>query len=246
MQTTVDGQMLVRDVVVRFPQARAALEALGVDYCCGGARPLAEAAKEAGVDLAQVLAAVNRAIAAPASAAESAAPDWAAASLTALADHILATHHAYMKRELPHLEALFAKVLRAHGAKHGDVLRQVHGVFTALRAEIEAHLMKEEQVLFPCIAEMDAQVAATRTVPPMHCGTIRNPIRQMEAEHENAGEALAAMRRITGGYALPDDACPTFAALYEGLQRMEADLHQHVHLENNILYPRAIEMEAAG
>lgn len=244
MKTTIDGQMLVRDVVVRFPQARAALESLGVDYCCGGGRPLAAAAKEAGADLAQVLAAVNQAIAAP--AADSAAPDWAAASLTALADHILTSHHAFMKRELPHLAALFAKVLRAHGAKHGDLLRQLHGVFTALRAEIEAHLLKEEQVLFPYIAAMDAQVAATGTVPPMHCGTIRNPIRQMEAEHEEAGAALAAMRRITGGYVLPADACPTFAALYEGLQQMEADLHQHVHLENNILYPRAIEMEGAG
>ena len=110
--------------------------------------------------------------------------------------------------------------------------------------ELATHLLKEEDVLFPYIKEMDAQVAASGTAAPMHCGSVQDPIRQMEHEHENAGEVLARMREITGNYTLPADACPTFAALYELLARIEADLHEHIHLENNILFPRTVAMEA--
>jgi len=246
MNAKIDGQVLVRDVVVRFPQARAALEALGVDYCCGGKHPLAEAAREGGMDLAVLLAAVNKAIAETVTQSGHPLVNWADASLSVLADHIVATHHTFMHRELPHAANLLAKVVRAHGPKHGEMLTKLQGVFDALRVELDAHLLKEEQVLFPSIKEMDAQVAADGTVPPMHCGSIQNPIRQMEREHENAGEALARMRAITGDYTLPTDACPTFAALYELLTRIESDLHEHIHLENNILFPRAVAMESSA
>jgi regulator of cell morphogenesis and NO signaling len=151
-----------------------------------------------------------------------------------------------MREALPRLDNLLNTVIGAHGARHGDMLRALRTTFAGLRQEIEMHLMKEEQVLFPYIRQMEESVSRSGAVPPMHCGTVRNPVRQMEAEHENAGEALASMRSLTEDYTLPADACPTFAALYEGLQDMEADLHEHIHLENNILFPRAEQMETDG
>lgn len=244
MPITIEKTTTVRELVVAHPETRQVLESLGIDYCCGGGNTLAHAVGEAGLDLADVITAVEQAAAdadLPGSAPEQ---DWQAATLTDFVKHIEATHHVFMKQALPRLGDLFAKVLKAHGARHGDMLTPLQATFQALRSEIEMHLMKEEQILFPYIRQMEASVGQTGRVPPMHCGTVQNPIRQMVAEHENAGEALARMRSVTGDYALPEDACPTFRALFDGLREMEADLHEHIHLENNILFPRAEAMEA--
>jgi regulator of cell morphogenesis and NO signaling len=246
MSTALTATTLVRDAVVRFPALRKVLESLGIDYCCGGQHSLAEAARAAGLDVTQVLAAANGALADSATATVTAEPEYGALTLTALAEHIQDTHHAFLRRHLPGLEALFGKVMKAHREKHGGLLRQMHEVFTGLRLEILAHLTEEERVLFPYIERMEAEQGSAETVTPSPCGTIRSPIRQMEAEHESAGAALAALRRISDGYALPEDACPSFAALYDGLQELEADLHQHIHLENNILFPRALAMAEAA
>ena len=153
------------------------------------------------------------------------------------------THHGYMKAALPRLGSLVPKVLKAHAEHHGNVLRQVQTLFDALNAELSSHLMKEEQVLFPYIVALELHFRDGTAKPPAPFGSARNPIRQMEREHESAGQALAKLREVTDNYTLPPDACPTFKAMYEELQRMEADLHQHIHLENNILFPRAIELE---
>ncbi len=246
MKLDIDASTIVKDVVVNHPETRQVLESLGIDYCCGGGSSLGDAAAAAGLDLATVISAVEQAVADAALPERAAELSWADATLTELVDHIENTHHVYMKESLPRLGDLFAKVLKAHGPKHGDMLRPLQTTFSGLRNEIEMHLMKEEQVLFPYIREMEATLKQTGQVPPMHCGTVQNPIQQMEAEHEDAGEALARMRSLTAGYTLPGDACATFSALFEGLQEMEADLHQHIHLENNILFPRSIAMEAGG
>jgi regulator of cell morphogenesis and NO signaling len=246
MPITIDNTTTVRELAVSHPEARQVLEALGIDYCCGGGNRLTDAAAEAGIDLVDVVKAVEQAAAdadLPGSAPER---DWQGASLTDLVDHIESTHHVFMKQALPRLGGLFVKVLRAHGPKHGDMLTPLQTTFQALRSEIEMHLMKEEQILFPYIRQMEASLKQAGRIPPMHCGTVQNPIRQMVAEHENAGAALARMRSVTGDYALPEDACPTFRALFDGLREMEADLHEHIHLENNILFPRSEAMEAEG
>jgi len=246
MTITIDKTTTVRDLVVVHPETRKVLESLGIDYCCGGGSKLTEAVAEAGLDLADVVKAVEQAVAdadQPESAPER---DWQEATPTDLVEHIEATHHVYMKQALPRLGDLFAKALEAHGPRHGDMLTALQTTFRALRSEIEMHLMKEEQILFPYIRQMEASVGKTGRVPPMHCGTVQNPIRQMVTEHENAGEALARMRAVTADYALPGDACPTFRALFDGLREMEADLHEHIHLENNILFPLAEAMEAEG
>jgi regulator of cell morphogenesis and NO signaling len=241
MKTKIDKSITVGDLVVRYPQLRQTLEKLGIDYCCGGKRPLAAAAGEAGLQWDAVDAALTEALAAH---PESEATDWNSASLSELTDHILDKHHVFTKEQLVRLDGLLQKVQRAHGEKHGEQLDQLRRLFDGLDAELSAHLLKEEQILFPAIKGIDAFVSGTGPRPVVHCGTIENPIRQMMLEHDHAGVVLADIRRLTGNYRLPADACQTFAALYEGLQALEADLHEHIHLENNILFPKSAEQEA--
>ncbi len=241
MTIQTDTNMTVRDFIVQHPRSRPVLESYGIDYCCGGQRPLAEATADAEVDLARLLQDVE------AKERESEADpgdrSWDDAGLVELVDHIEERHHTYMKSTLPRLGDLFTKVINAHGEAHGEMLKGLRDVYSDLREEIEMHLMKEEQILFPYVREMEKSVDQKCEAPPMHCGSVENPVRQMEVEHDNAGAALEKMRSISNDYTLPDDACPTFQTLYEVLQEMEQDLHQHIHLENNILFPRAIEMQ---
>jgi len=230
MVRQITKAMTVRDLVVQYPELRELLEKLGIDYCCGGRHTLQEAADEKHVDLAKVLDSLNEALAAPAKKGKP--RDWSKAGLSELAEYIVARHHAFIKEQMPRLASILGKVVAAHGAKHGKTLWALRDVFAAFKAEIDAHLVKEETVLFPAIHEAAGRAAAAEHLAP--------PIRQMECEHESAGRALARMRELTSDYTLPDDACPTFAALYEGLAAVETDLHEHIHLENNILFPRVL------
>jgi regulator of cell morphogenesis and NO signaling len=244
MTIQVDGKLTVRDLVGRYPQTRSVFEKYGIDYCCGGGKCLAEAARERGLKLPALVDALEKALQAATDKAEVADRDWYAAPLGELVHHIVDVHHGYMKTALPRLRSLVPTVLKAHGANHGDVLRQVQNLFNTLDTELSSHLMKEEQVLFPYIEALETAAREGSAAPQSPCGSVRNPIRQMEHEHESAGQVLAKLREATHDYALPADACPTFRAMYEELQRMEADLHQHIHLENNILFPRAIAVES--
>jgi len=170
--------------------------------------------------------------------------DWSKASLAELIGHIVSKHHAYLNNELPVIEQRMAKVLGKHGANHSDFLPQLAELFAALKAELEIHLRKEELILFPAIEELEAAAEEGRRAMPVPFGTVKNPIRMMEHEHDGAGAALRSARELTRGYAPPEDACPTFRALYHEMEALERDLHAHIHLENNILFPRASELEA--
>lgn len=244
MTMHVDGKMTVRELVGRYPQTRPVFEKHGIDYCCGGGKCLAEAVGERGLKLTALVGALEEALQAVSSEAKTTDKDWYAAPLAELVSHIVEVHHGYMKTALPRLRSLVPTVLKAHGAHHGDVLRQVQDLFTTVDTELSSHLMKEEQVLFPYIVALETHVREGTPEPQACFGSAQYPIRQMEHEHESAGQALAKLREVTHDYALPTDACPTFRAMYEELQRMEADLHQHIHLENNILFPRAIAAES--
>jgi regulator of cell morphogenesis and NO signaling len=243
MSIRIDGKTTVREIVGRCPQARKTFEKYGIDYCCGGGRCLAEVAQERRAALADLVRDIEAALVETSTKTATAEKDWYAASLHELSDHILQAHHTYMHEALPRIKELVRKVLKAHGAHHGDMLRQVSDLYDALYAELTIHLRKEEEVLFPYIVAAEAHREGGAEKPLTCFGSVGNPIHQMETEHESAGEALVQIRKVTGDYTLPDDACPTFRALYEELERMEADLHQHIHLENNILFPRAIAAE---
>ncbi len=242
---TFDENTTVRDVVVRHPRTRPVFEKLGIDYCCGGSNKIKTAAEQKGVEPARLLAALQEAIRA-AGPLDECETNWADESIAGLVGHIEEKHHAFMKEQLPRVQGLVSKVLKAHEAHHGRMLSELQAVYQSLRMEIEQHLMKEEQILFPYIRQISDYSLGIGEKPLMHCGSIQNPIRQMEHEHDNAGHALAMMRELTSDYALPDDACPTFRALYEGLKDLEADLHEHIHLENNILFPRAADLEVTS
>jgi regulator of cell morphogenesis and NO signaling len=226
---TVTATRSLGELVADEPGRAAVLDRLGLDYCCHGQRSLADACVEAGLDPEAVAAQLDRAV--PQRVDHPTEP-------TALADHIEATHHAYLHAELGELEALAAKVAGVHGARHPELAEVEHHV-VELRADLEPHLLKEERVLFPAIR---ALASGAQDFP---FGTVRNPIGMMSKEHDRAGELLAALRDITGGYRVPDDGCASYRSLYERLAALEADTHRHIHLENNVLFPAAIELEDA-
>lgn len=243
MSIQVDGKTTVRELVGRYPQTRKVFEDHGIDSCCGGGQSLVSVVDQRGLKLPLLLAALEKAFQVAPTQAETSDGDWYAAPLGELVSHIVEVHHGYMQCALPRLRVLIQKVLNAHGMHHGEMLRQVQQLFGALDAELTQHLAKEEKILFPYIVALEAHIRDGGTRPNACFGSVRSPIGQMEHEHEIAGAVLAKLRQVTGDYQLPPDACPTFAAMYEEFQHMEADLHQHIHLENNILFPRATEME---
>ncbi len=239
LSPTIDVSTTVRELVGRYPQTRRVFEESGIDYCCGGGQTLLDAARSRGIEYSALAASLTEALQSQPDPAK-AGRDWYSAPLVELIDHIVSVHHGYLKKNLPRVRSLAQKVLAAHGESHGEMLRRVDDLTAELNAELSSHLEKEEQVLFPYIvaAEAPARKSGPQLLPPF--GSIENPIRQMEHEHDDAGENLAGLRKVTDNYTLPPDACPTFRALYDELQQMEADLHEHIHLENNILFPRAI------
>ncbi len=221
-------------LVAERPARSRIFQQLGIDFCCGGKKPVEQACREKGLDPATVLAMLDLADGGPAGEIV----DAAAMSMTELADHIEATHHAYLRRELPRLQQMIDKVSAVHGDRFPWV-REIQRVFNPFRDELVSHMMKEEQVLFPMIRQIDA----SDSLPAFHCGSIANPIRMMEHEHDSAGNAMGEFDRLSSGYTPPADACNTFRAMLDGLRELEQDMHQHVHKENNVLFPRAMERE---
>jgi len=215
-----------------IPARSRVFEEFGIDYCCGGRLSLADACARRGLQPD----AVRRRLAEADAEGVLGGTDWRAARLADLCGHIVATHHAFLRRELPRLRDLLGKLARVHGNRHPE-LRDVLAVFEPFAAELISHAAKEEQVLFPLITWIESG-----DVPPTPF--VLQPIKVMEAEHGDAGRALSEMRRLTGGYAVPADGCNTYRAAMAGLAELEADTHAHVHKENNILFPRAARLVA--
>lgn len=240
MSTTTEKT--VRDWAVESPSATRVFEKLGIDYCCGGNRSLEEACRAVNQPVEQVLDTLEMAE----ETARAARPDrnWQQEPLADLIAHIESTHHAFTRSEITRLRPLLDKVCSVHGKNHPELLR-VRATFWELAQELTMHLMKEEKVLFPYILRMEEAAIEKEPVVPPPFGTVQNPVAMMEHEHDSAGQALRAMREATQDYAPPADACVSFQTLYQALAGFEADLHQHIHLENNILFPRAIAMERA-
>lgn len=225
--------------VVENPLRAKIFEKYGIDYCCGGKRSLAEVCREREIDAKEIIAAIVECdSAADPQTISSVEARVGSMSMSDLSSHIENTHHALLHEELPRLNQLASKVAAVHGDRHPE-LKILAGIFSAFKQELDMHMMKEEQVLFPFIRELDKATSA----PSFHCGSLANPIRVMEFEHDQAGDALRKMREITDNYRLPENACNSYRALFKGLEEMERDLHTHVHEENNILFPAAIKKE---
>ena len=230
----------VREIALEQPHSIRVFERFGIDYCCGGRKPLADACIEKQIAVDDVVAALE-------AAEKSAAPlpvDWSKATLAALIDHIVATHHVYVKTELPRLAVLAQKVVNRHGDTQAH-LPAMQSLLVLLDDELIHHLGKEEHVLFPYVAKLEGALVSGGAHPEACFGTIESPIAMMTSEHEAAGAMIAELRRLSDNFTPPVGACPTYNAYYAGLKEFEQDLHQHIHLENNVLFPRAIAMEAA-
>ncbi len=240
MKTEISADMPLGVIAAKYPQTRFLMEQFALDYCCGGQKTLGQGVIEAHRDPRQVLAALAAAIQ---DHSDEAITDFTAFSAPRLVEHIESTHHLWLRQHLPRISALIEKVRQAHAEAHGAMLRSLADVIDMLTADISLHLEKEEQILFPYIHQLDACLRNQAEMPPMHCGTVQNPIRQMEYEHDQTGAALSKMRQITDNYHVPADECETFKALYDELQALELDLHQHIHLENNVLFPKAVALE---
>ena len=232
--TAIDAQRTVGELVTERPGRARVFERLEIDYCCGGKRPLADACAAKGLDAGAVAAMLE--------ALEEAGgeePDWTKRSLGELCDHIVETHHAYLRDELPRLSALVGKVARAHGNRHPE-LADVSETYEGLAAELSEHMLKEEHVLFPACRRLEEG-------EEILAAGLAAPIAVMEDEHAAAGAALERLHALTGGYEPPTDACNSYRAMLDGLATLELDLHEHIHEENNILFPRASALaESAG
>ena len=226
----------VGETVARDFRAAAVFERFGIDFCCGGRRALDEACRTAAVDPADVVRTLEALP--PATDATANVTQW---PLDQLIEYIVSTHHRYVRASMPTIGRYLAKLVDVHGARHPELAR-VAAYFENISRALAQHLLKEEQVLFPYIREL-----ATTPVGGRECrspfGTVANPIRMMEREHREAAGQLRIIRELTNGYVSPEDGCTTYAVCMAELDRFERDLHRHVHLENNVLFPKALALE---
>ncbi|MFL5808535.1 MAG: iron-sulfur cluster repair di-iron protein [Flavisolibacter sp.] len=217
-------------IVTDHYQAARVFENHGLDFCCKGKRPLTEACEEKKISIEQILNELNIAF------ASGEQKEFNNMSLTELAEYIVRVHHGYVKLNMPQIFSYLHRVASKHG-DHFPFMKEVYSLFGELQEEFVQHLMKEEQVLFPRIKIMELKAA-----DDFSNDYLQAPIEEMEDEHDHAGAIMEKIRNLTNNYTAPDQACTTFRLSLEALKAFEEDLHQHVHLENNILFPKAIRL----
>jgi regulator of cell morphogenesis and NO signaling len=220
------------DIVTRHPSLAGELERLGLDFCCGGDATLGQACRDAGLDPTAVAAELSSSIGDDSPAA------WSGLDIADLVGHVVDTHHRYLREELPRLEVLLDEVVDIHGARHVE-LTEMARCFHQMRAAVESHLLEEERMLFPAVLRM----ASTSIAPTFAFGSIGSPISTLLCEHDDIAALLRELRSLSSDYRVPDDGCPSYRALFEGLEQLEADTHLHVHKENNVLFPRIVLFE---
>ncbi|MEO8041668.1 MAG: iron-sulfur cluster repair di-iron protein [Acidobacteriota bacterium] len=229
----------VREIALEMPVTTRVFEEFKIDYCCHGDTPFDEACMNVGASPDVVIQKIDSLVDASYGGD---VKSFAEVPLGELIDHVLDKHHIYTKDEMGHLIPLMAKVASRHG-DHYQYLLELKELFEAVCEDLQPHMLKEEMVLFPYIRELEYKYLNKMSAAFPAFGTVRHPISMMTVEHEEVGELLSKMRVVTNDYALPDGACPSFTALYHRLGEFERDIHQHIHLENNILFPRAVELE---
>jgi regulator of cell morphogenesis and NO signaling len=228
---TITPETTVGEMVRAKPARSRIFENLGIDYCCGGKKPLAEVSRAKGLDLATVVTMLLALDGAPDTVAAN--PD--AMGLSGLCDHIERAHHDYLREELPRLDFMTRKVAAVHG-DHEPRLLEVRRLFESFTAEMTAHTQEEDETIFPAIRLLESANGNKAA----KAAKLKDAFAKLEAEHDRAGAALAQFQELTDNYTPPEWACNTFRALYDGLDKLEKNTHQHVHKENNVLFPRAL------
>ncbi len=235
-QGTKPADTTVGEIVADDFRTARVFEKYGIDFCCGGKVPLAVICRQKGIDPV----ALRQELAAAKSAPVDRSTNYAAWELPFLADYIVNTHHAYLNEETGRIVEYARKIAEVHGAHHPEVI-EIAEIFGKVATDMAAHLREEEEVLFPAVKRMYAAEKAG-TAPAEHdVEMIRKSLGKLDLEHEEIGDAVHKIRHLANEYAIPDDVCNTFVVTYRKLKEFEDDLHKHVHLENNILFPKAAE-----
>lgn len=237
---SISTRSTVKELAIEVPGATRVFEKLGIDYCCGGGKTLGDACAAVGLQSDEVVRRLEAASQVEPRPAEEG--KWPNESLAALIDFIISKHHFFTIQELDRIQALLARVRSVHAERHPQLL-EIEDLFNSLKADLNLHMKKEEIILFPYIIALEDAVANGRLAPSPMFGTVKNPIRMMRMEHDTAGEILRNIRKLSSNFAAPADACTSFQTLYEAIEGLEQDLHQHIHLENNVLFPRAESLE---
>lgn len=230
MQYIFSSNDKIGDIVVKLPKASEIFKTFQIDFCCGGNRPLIEAINENHLNEKEVLSELQKAYE-EVEEFKDRNVDWSKVSFSDLIDHTVNIHHAYLNQELPKLSELTKKIYRVHGEGHPE-LSKVYKLFHTLKMELEEHLIKEEEIVFPLIKEYEANESNEVLDKALKI------IGELESEHEGAGDILKKLRKITNNYEIPCDGCASYELTFRGLELLESDLFQHIHLENNIMFPR--------
>jgi regulator of cell morphogenesis and NO signaling len=234
----ITGETKVKEIAAANPRATRILEQAGVDYCCGGNKSLHDACAHVGVSEEEIMERLreNKADVEPAD------KNWASAPLGDLTQHIREKHHRYVREAVQRVPALLTRVKTKHGNNHPEIA-EIEDLFLKVGREMTMHMQTEEQILFPYIEALGRAANGEAVLEPPFFQTVRNPVQAMMEEHDAAAALVNQIHAASSAYTPPANACASYQALYRDLQEFEADLHEHVHLENNILFPRAIEME---
>jgi len=233
-----EKELTIGDLVSKDFRKAEVFKKFGLDFCCGGKKTLTKACKEKGLDMVQIEKELKAVDETPAASSH----DYNSWDLGFLAEYILNTHHKYVTEAIPVILEYTQKVARVHGDRHPEAI-EIANEFQIVAAELTSHMAKEEMMLFPYIKKLAAAQKNGTTVEPSEFGTIQNPIKMMEIEHEEVGNVMENINKLSNSYTPPQDACTTYRLSYAKLKEFEDDLHQHIHLENNILFPKAIALE---
>lgn len=230
----------IGDIVAKNFHAAAVFSKYGMDFCCGGQKSIKEAAEKKSVDLVKLQEELVAVLNEP----NQSNIDYTAWPADLLASYIEKTHHRYVREKAPVILAYLNKLCQVHGARHPELL-EVNKLFQESAKELNQHLLKEERILFPYIVQLiNAEIDHTEPSETAF-GTIANPIHMMEHEHDTEGERFEKIAKLTDNYTVPADGCSTYSVTYDMLKEFEEDLHKHIHLENNILFPKSIALERA-
>ncbi len=231
------SNLTLSEVVAKNFKAAAVFEKYNLDFCCGGQKPVSEACREKGLNSTELMKEItsddNENV------KSDNYSDWGADFLI---DYIVNNHHAYINRMIPVLSVHTQKIAAVHGKNHPELLK-VADSFEKVYKELKQHMMKEEQILFPFVKQLASAKKQGKKTEAPYFGTVKNPIRMMEAEHQAAGDEMYEIRNLTNGYEIPEDACSTYSVTMQELKDFEEDLHKHIYLENYILFPKAVELE---
>jgi regulator of cell morphogenesis and NO signaling len=232
------SSLSLSEIVTRNYKAAEIFEKYGLDFCCRGNKIISEACSEKGLDHENIIAELKNLN----GNGEKAHFDFNQWDISVLAEYIVHKHHDYVRKMIPVLSQHTQKVASVHGANHPEVI-EIAKHFSIVYKDLKQHMMKEEQMLFPFIKYLSRVQQNRSSAERPSFGTVKNPIKMMEIEHKNAGDEMYGIRKLSNDYTPPEDACNTYKVCFSELKEFEEDLHQHVHLENNILFPRAVELE---